>query len=54
MYKEGGPASWFAGLNIKMLQTVLTAAFQFMCYEKIAALIFALLKRKNVNAAVAH
>jgi hypothetical protein len=47
MYKEEGSMSWFAGLNIKMLQTVLTAAFQFMCYEKIAAFIFALLKRNN-------
>eukprot|EP01127_Copromyxa_protea_P004183 TRINITY_DN1404_c0_g1_i2.p1 TRINITY_DN1404_c0_g1~~TRINITY_DN1404_c0_g1_i2.p1 ORF type:complete len:245 (+),score=35.43 TRINITY_DN1404_c0_g1_i2:224-958(+) len=49
MYKEEGVASWFSGLNIKMLQTVLTAAFQFMCYEKIAALIFALLKKKSVT-----
>lgn len=33
----------FKGLEAKLLQTVLTAALMFVCYEKIAAIVFAVM-----------
>lgn len=33
----------FKGLEAKILQTVLTAALMFVCYEKIASIVFAIL-----------
>jgi len=40
LYKSDGILGWFAGMDVKLVQTVLTAAFQFMCYEYIKAFIF--------------
>jgi adenine nucleotide transporter 17 len=43
VYSKNGVLGWYAGLNIKVVQTVLTAAFQFLCYEQIKDIIFKLL-----------
>ncbi len=41
--EENGFVGWYRGLSAKMWQTILTAAFQFMVYEKLrAAIIMAL------------
>jgi len=40
IYGEKGFVGWFAGMTTKLLQTVLTAAFQFLCYEQIQRFIF--------------
>ncbi|XP_023243118.1 peroxisomal membrane protein PMP34-like [Centruroides sculpturatus] len=45
--KKQGFKELYKGMEAKILQTVLTAALMFLCYEKIAALVFALLKRKQ-------
>jgi len=44
LYKSDGLLGWFAGMDIKLVQTVLTAAFQFVCYEHIKAFIFYLFR----------
>jgi len=44
IYKSDGLLGWFAGMDVKLVQTVLTAAFQFVCYEHIKALIFYLFR----------
>jgi len=44
IFKRDGFFGWFRGLYVKLLQTVLTAAFQFMAYENIARFIFKLFK----------
>ena len=38
-----GSRGLFKGLEAKLLQTVLAAALMFVCYEKIAAAVFAVL-----------
>jgi len=45
--KKDGFMGWFNGLNAKLLQTILMAAFHFLCYEKIAGLIFTLTSVKQ-------
>eukprot|EP01128_Nolandella_sp_AFSM9_P003512 TRINITY_DN150_c2_g1_i1.p1 TRINITY_DN150_c2_g1~~TRINITY_DN150_c2_g1_i1.p1 ORF type:complete len:340 (-),score=122.49 TRINITY_DN150_c2_g1_i1:237-1196(-) len=40
VFSKDGILGWYAGLNIKVVQTVLTAAFQFLCYEQIKNFIF--------------
>jgi len=44
IFKRDGFPGWFRGLYVKIIQTVLTAAFQFMAYEKIVRIIFSLFK----------
>jgi adenine nucleotide transporter 17 len=44
VFKKEGVAGWFSGLNVKVVQTVLTAAFQFLCYEYIKDFIFFFLR----------
>lgn len=48
--KRQGVKGLFKGLEAKILQTVLTAALMFLCYEKIAAFIFRLMMAKKVAA----
>jgi len=48
VYKNDGILGWFSGLEVKLLQTVLTAAFHFLCYEQIKFAIFKLLK-EDIN-----
>jgi len=47
LYRSDGPLGWFAGMDVKLVQTVLTAAFQFVCYEHIKAFIFYVFRPKN-------
>lgn len=44
VYSKDGILGWYAGMNVKVVQTVLTAAFQFLCYEQIKDFIFALMR----------
>jgi adenine nucleotide transporter 17 len=39
LYKEGGTHSLFKGMNAKLIQTVLTAAFTFLTYEQILSTV---------------
>ena len=39
IYAQVGLAGWFRGMTAKLWQTVLTAAFQFMTYEKMRTVI---------------
>lgn len=45
-----GVAGLFKGLESKLLQTVFTAAFMFMAYEKISSIVFLLMRLKNTKA----
>jgi len=47
--RSQGLSGLYKGLEAKLLQTVLTAALMFLCYEKIAALVFLLLKGASQN-----
>eukprot|EP01125_Pyxidicula_operculata_P009486 TRINITY_DN3123_c0_g1_i1.p1 TRINITY_DN3123_c0_g1~~TRINITY_DN3123_c0_g1_i1.p1 ORF type:complete len:304 (-),score=73.18 TRINITY_DN3123_c0_g1_i1:129-1040(-) len=47
VFQSHGILGWFTGLNVKLLQTVLTAAFQFLCYEHIKNVIFKVLGPKK-------
>jgi len=40
IFSKDGVFGWFAGMNAKLVQTVCTAAFQFLCYEQIQRIIF--------------
>jgi adenine nucleotide transporter 17 len=39
LYATAGYAAWFRGMGAKLWQTVLTAAFQFMTFEKIRMVV---------------
>ena len=47
IYRERGWRAWFAGMEAKLLQTVLTAAFQLMTYEQIVRVLSALIKARS-------
>jgi len=47
VYQNDGFAALFSGIEAKLLQTVLTAAFHFMCYEQIKVYIFSVLGPKK-------
>jgi len=49
IFQKDGFLGWFTGLDIKILQTVLTAAFQFLVYEKIHTFMLVLLRNSDVN-----
>jgi len=49
IFKKDGILGWFTGLDIKILQTVLTAAFQFLVYEKIHHTMLVLLRNSDVQ-----
>ena len=50
IYRMGGMAGLFRGINAKLWQTVLTAAFQFMTYEKLRGVIYGVLTgRKHMT-----
>ncbi|EEY58447.1 Mitochondrial Carrier (MC) Family [Phytophthora infestans T30-4] len=52
IYADRGVAGYFAGLQAKLLQTVLTAAISLVTYEKLLALILLMMRQqvKPVNA----
>lgn len=47
--QNDGPLGLFRGMEAKLWQTVATAAFMFLTYEKIAHLIFSLMVRNEAN-----
>jgi adenine nucleotide transporter 17 len=48
---QAGIGGWFRGMNAKLWQTVLTAAFQFMTYEKMRVLVFRAITGKQLRVA---
>ncbi|XP_068216223.1 peroxisomal membrane protein PMP34 [Palaemon carinicauda] len=48
--RKHGFTGLFKGLEAKILQTVLTAALMFVCYEKIAGIVFAVLMGNKKTA----
>lgn len=50
IYREQGVTGYFAGLEAKLLQTVLTAAISLVTYEKLFALILALMRQPQPRA----
>jgi len=54
IFKKDGVLGWFAGMNVKLVQTILTAAFQFMCYEKIQQVIFSAMGKPVKAVAGSH
>ncbi|XP_064097910.1 peroxisomal membrane protein PMP34-like [Macrobrachium nipponense] len=48
--RKHGFRGLFKGLEAKILQTVLTAALMFVCYEKIASVVFAVLMGNKKTA----
>ncbi|KAG2781642.1 hypothetical protein PC129_g11069 [Phytophthora cactorum] len=53
IYADRGVAGYFAGLQAKLLQTVLTAAVSLVTYEKLLALILVMM-RQPVKPAIAQ
>lgn len=41
--EKAGIRGWFKGMEAKLWQTVLTAAFQFLTYEQVQKVVFAVL-----------
>jgi len=54
IFQRDGFFGWFRGLHVKILQTVLTAAFQFMAYEKIVRIIFSIFKVDSSNLKISE
>lgn len=54
MYAVSGVLGWFKGIEAKLWQTVLTAAFQFLAYEQVQKLVFLLLLGKKKVEVVTH
>lgn len=52
IYREQGLAGYFAGLEAKLLQTVLTAAISLVTYEKLLAIILVLMRQEKPHAAI--
>lgn len=53
IYRTHGVRGYFAGLEAKLLQTVLTAAISLVTYEKLLALILVLLRQSKRPQAIA-
>lgn len=49
--KTHGVMGWFKGMEAKLWQTVLTAAFQFLTYEQIQKIVFKVFKLDSAPAA---
>lgn len=54
VYKAEGVAGLFKGMEAKLWQTVLTAAFQFLTYEQTSKLVFSLLLRNQAPVVAKH
>lgn len=54
IWMKEGLNGWFKGFTAKLWQTVLTAAFQFLVYEKISAAIMAVFLPNQAGAKVGH
>jgi len=49
IFNTAGFEGWFRGMTAKLWQTVLTAAFQFMTYEKMRLMVFKALTGKELK-----
>jgi adenine nucleotide transporter 17 len=49
LYDAAGYGGWFRGMRAKLWQTVLTAAFQFMVYERIRVLVYWFITGKQLR-----
>jgi hypothetical protein len=54
IFDKDGYKGWFHGMQAKLWQTVLTAAFQFLTYEKVQALVFAVLSKNSAGKAISQ
>ena len=52
IYLAAGWRGWFRGIFAKLWQTVLTAAFQFMTFEKLRVVVFRALTGKELQIGV--
>ena len=52
IYAVAGMKGWFRGMGAKLWQTVLTAAFQFMTFEKLRVVVFLALTGKSLEIGV--
>lgn len=52
IYRDNGVRGYFAGIEAKLLQTVLTAAISLVTYEKLLAIILVLLRQSSRKALV--
>jgi adenine nucleotide transporter 17 len=52
IYRDNGVRGYFAGIEAKLLQTVLTAAISLVTYEKLLAIILVLLRQNSRKALV--
>lgn len=52
IFAKKGFWGWFNGMEAKLLQTVSTAAFQFLTYEQVAKFVFFLLLKDNKTVQV--
>lgn len=48
IFRKEGPTGLYKGIEAKLLQTVLTSAFMFMCYEEIAAFVFRIMRKPKI------
>lgn len=49
--QKNGPAGLYKGLEAKLLQTVLTTALMYLCYEKITGFVFAIMRSQGKKIA---
>jgi len=54
IFAKDGFLGWYKGLFVKLFQTVLTAAFQFLAYERIASLIFSVMGGGKGKVTMSH
>ncbi|KAG7400550.1 hypothetical protein PHYBOEH_005350 [Phytophthora boehmeriae] len=54
IYTEGGLTGYYAGLQAKLLQTVLTAAISLVTYEKLLAIILLMMRQQPAQKAIAQ
>ncbi|RLN57995.1 hypothetical protein BBJ29_003399 [Phytophthora kernoviae] len=54
IYTDRGVAGYYAGLQAKLLQTVLTAAISLVTYEKLLAFILLMMRQQPTKPAVAQ
>lgn len=52
IYRDNGVRGYFAGLEAKLLQTVLTAAISLVTYEKLLAIILMIMRQSSRKALV--
>jgi adenine nucleotide transporter 17 len=51
IFRKFGIKGLYKGLELKLTQTVLMAALMFLTYEKIAAVVFQIMRAEKLRAA---